>query len=413
MEDIRIWHLDEADVAPAVARLAKINARAEAHGLAGRYGYHLGDVTRQPACLDDPIDPTGIVGDRKPDYFKVTQEFVVEGEPPKLNGWSFLATLTWDAGTLVTRTASGFTGTIEPGPIRPGYCDHCKTERQRNDTYLVVSEDGTRRQVGSTCVKDFMGHQFSPRWMTGSDLDDMERSFGGRVTEVASPETVLAWAASLTSTTGWVSRDKAEIERRDPSSSILRDLIFGTSPRAREARRALQPTGAHKAEAATVLGWARDQDATGSEYLANVQRLAQAEDVSPRNAGIIGSAVAARHRETARAAERAAAPVSRYVGAVKDKIELDVTIKSDTAIDGDYGVSHLYRMASTEGNVLTWFSSRNLNLESGQQLRIRGTVKGHELYHDVEQTKLTRCKVLEPQAEASAPSVPMPEREAC
>jgi hypothetical protein len=70
-------------------------------------------------------------------------------------------------------------------------------------------------------------------------------------------------------------------------------------------------------------------------------------------------------------------------------------------------------MVSAEGNVLTWFSSRNLNLESGQQLRIRGTVKGHELYHDVEQTKLTRCKVLEPQAEASAPSVPVPEREAC
>jgi hypothetical protein len=119
MEDIRIWHLDEADVAPTVAKLAKINARAEAHGLAGRYSYRLGDVTRQPVYLDDPIDPTGIVGDRKPDYFKVTQEFIVEGEPPKLNVWSFLATLTWDAGTLVTRTASGFTGTIDPSPIRP------------------------------------------------------------------------------------------------------------------------------------------------------------------------------------------------------------------------------------------------------------------------------------------------------
>src|SRR6266704_1131511 len=242
MEDIRIWHLDEAEVAPAVARLAKINARAEVHGLAGRYSYRLGGVTREPVYLDRgyeadaPADACAT-----PDHYKVTQEFVVEGEPPKLNGWSFLATLTWDAGTLVTRTASGFTGTIDPGSIRPGYCDHCKTERQRNDTYLVQSEGGTRRQVGSPCVKDFMGHQLSPRWMTGSDLDEMERTFGGRVTEVASPETVLAWAASLTGTTGWVSRDKAEIECRDPSSSILRDLIFGTSPRAREARRALQP----------------------------------------------------------------------------------------------------------------------------------------------------------------------------
>jgi len=94
MEDIRIWDLDEADVAPAAAKLAKINARAEAHGLAGRYSYRLGEVTRQPVYLDDPIGPAGIAGDRQPDYFRVTHEFVVEGEPPKLNGWSFLATLT-------------------------------------------------------------------------------------------------------------------------------------------------------------------------------------------------------------------------------------------------------------------------------------------------------------------------------
>ena len=204
---------------------------------------------------------------------------------------------------------------------------------------------------------------------------------------------MLTWAASLTATWGWVSRDKAETEQRDPSSGILRDVIFGNSQRARQARERLAPTAAHKAEAATVLGWAQGLDTGGSEYLANLQRIAGAEWVSSRNVGIIGSAVASHHRETARQLAREAQAVSRYVGSVKDKITADVTLKSDTPIAADYGVSHLYRMVSTDGNVLTWFSSRDLSLTPGQELRVTGTVKGHEVYAEVQQTRLTRCKV--------------------
>jgi hypothetical protein len=398
MEEIRTWQLDEQDIPATIAKLGKINARAQSHGLEGTYTWTLGEEVRTPVYLDDP---TGIVGDREPDYYQVARELIVNGEPPKFAGYTFLATLTNDAGTLVTRTAPGFTGTIDADTIRPGDCDHCGKIRDRIDTYLIEDESGQRQQVGSSCLALFLGLNFSPAWLTTHrDLDEIEERAHGHETLTASTDTVLAYAASLTSQTGWVSRDKAEIERRDPSSATLREVVFGTSRGAREARQALQPTDAHRVEGKAARAWAQTVETSGSEYLANVQRLAQAEEISPRNVGIIGSAVAAHHRETARQQEREAAPVSKHIGQVKDKLEMAVTVKGETAIDSDYGVSHLYTFADATGNVFKWFASRDQRLERGQEIKIKGTVKGHEIYREVAQTSLTRCKVIEPAAEA-------------
>src|SRR5258708_25065837 len=162
-------------------------------------------------------------------HTKVTREFIVDGIAPKIAGWSFIATLSWDGEILVTRTGPGFDGRIDACSVRAGECDHCHTIRQRYDTYLVERETGERKQVGSSCIKDFLGHPFQPSWLSsGGDLDTMEESFGrGRACLDAQTEDDLAWAASLTESPGWITRDKAEIEHRNPSSWLLRDLLFG------------------------------------------------------------------------------------------------------------------------------------------------------------------------------------------
>ena len=36
-------------------------------------------------------------------------------------------------------------------------CDYCNTLRNRNETHIVQNEEGTIHQVGSTCVRDFLG----------------------------------------------------------------------------------------------------------------------------------------------------------------------------------------------------------------------------------------------------------------
>jgi hypothetical protein len=68
-------------------------------------------------------------------------------------------------------------------------------------------------------------------------------------------------------------------------------------------------------------------------------------------------------------------------------------------------------LVTAEGNVLKWFSSRNAGLETGATVKLKGTVKAHETYHDLAQTVTTRCNVIE--AAPSAPSAALPDREAC
>jgi hypothetical protein len=410
VEDIRTWWLDEDAISATLDKLRKINARAAKRGLNGLYAWRIGAERREPVYLDAPGDQGP--QEAAPAYYKVTRELIVEGAAPRIAGWAFLATLAWDDGTLVTRSAPGFTGTIDADAVRPRWCDHCGTDRQRHDTYLVERQDGTRKQVGSSCVKDFLGHNFSPAWLTfGDDLDEVERSARGHETFVAATDEVPAFAASLTSQTAWISVAKAEERYEEASSSVLRAALFPESRKARDLRETLRPTDAHRAEAAKVCHWALAVDATGSEYLANVQRLAQADEVSPRNVGIIGSAVASYWREFNARAEREAAPVSQHIGQAKDRMDLAVTVRGETTFATDFGITHLYTLVTADRNVLKWFSSRDAGLETGSTVKLKGTVKAHETYHDVAQTVITRCKIIAPAP--CAPSVAVPDREAC
>src|SRR5258708_8421772 len=49
----RIWHLNEDDIAPTIAKLERINTRAVKQGLTGRYSYRLGEEHREPVYDDE------------------------------------------------------------------------------------------------------------------------------------------------------------------------------------------------------------------------------------------------------------------------------------------------------------------------------------------------------------------------
>ena len=409
MAEIRTWWLTADEITATTGKIEKINARAAKNGLEGRYAWTLGAERHEPVYdeagarlvingiphyLDkgQPV-PCPVIG------YAHERELVISGDAPKLSGWTFVARLTWDGGVLVTRCTPGFEGRIDDSQIREGACDHCNADRQRYDCYLLEGKNGGRVQVGSSCVKDFLGHDFRPSWISyGDDLDEIERSAGGRQYLDADVLDVVTWAASICAQTGWVSRAKAEAEMRTPSGDVIRECLFGSSQAARDARAAYEPTEEHKTEAAQVLTWARELEPGNSEYLANVKRCAQAEYITERNVPVLGSAVASYHREMNLIAEREARPVSQWVGKPKQRLELALTVRSDTAIDGDYGVTHLYTLTDAAGNVFKWFSSRCQDWQIGQDVTVKGTVKGHEVWKDIKQTQLTRCAEI-PQSE--------------
>lgn len=80
----------------------------------------------------------------------------VEGKMPVENGWAFAATVVHTDDGNIIRAVPGYSVPVEYRD-RPTWCDHCRTNRARRDTYIVRHEDGRVMQVGSSCLADFIG----------------------------------------------------------------------------------------------------------------------------------------------------------------------------------------------------------------------------------------------------------------
>jgi hypothetical protein len=89
---------------------------------------------------------------------------------------------------------------------------------------------------------------------------------------------------------------------------------------------------------------------------------------------------------------------SAWIGEPGKRFELTVTVRFEKLIEGDWGSSTLYGMVDEAGNTLRYFSTGSFNAEQGETLRIKATVKAHELYNGEHQTLLTRCVRVEQQA---------------
>ena len=83
-----------------------------------------------------------------------------------------------------------------------------------------------------------------------------------------------------------------------------------------------------------------------------------------------------------------------FIGNVKDRLELNLTVKSLYTFEGTYGTTTIISLEDENENSVVWFASSNPDLEVGDSTKLRGTVKEHKEYRGRNQTVLTRCKRL-------------------
>lgn len=84
---------------------------------------------------------------------------------------------------------------------------------------------------------------------------------------------------------------------------------------------------------------------------------------------------------------------SEYIGEVKERLrDLKVTLTSIRSFEGYYGTSMVYTFMQDE-NVLVWITTSCKDVEVGDTLLLTGTVKSHDEYRGVKQTKLSRCNI--------------------
>lgn len=379
--------LNPGAAAATVEKLEKLRKRATARGFTG--GFEFTTTTRQVTDVVHGFDVSYDVVD-----------VTVTGTPPRYAGWEFLAELDWDpeAG-LIVRSAPG-AEPVDRCSVTEGRCDHCHKHRRRNATFVVRNtESGEQLQVGSTCIKDFLGWDGKPVFISVNEITtEFEGGgYGFHTPEAWATPDVLAIAWAVIRAEGyrpaswdWSTKDQVKFFLLPPKNLTTGDLSWLEKVRGF----AVEATE----QAAKVRAFILSDDFSGySEYVINLKNIAAADRVTLRNVGFLASAPQAYARFQEQTLVRAAEKPSEFVGEIKQRIVLDVTVKAVRFIDSDYGVTTLYTLKDADGNTLKWFSSNQAlgdDPDPEKVFKLKGTVKKHDTYNGVKSTQLTRCTVL-------------------
>jgi hypothetical protein len=337
-------------------------------------------------------------------------EMTLTGARPRIAGWEFIATLQHLEGNVnMLRKCPGAYERTIPAKFRTRgpTCDHCQQDRQRKDTYVLVNQAGTWKQVGSSCLVDFLGHKSPHEIAAYAELlaaamelsesaEDEEGSFGGGGggrERAYSLVTFLTYVAAEIRESGWVPKSAHDAEggktatvygaldRLDPMSPV--------SPR----DRSVLPIDKALAEAA--VDWAQGLEASGeaqkNDYLWNVYAAAKSGTVSYRTTGIAASIVAAYARMETKRREPKAPSV--HVGAVGETGVWKLTLVRHSSFDSEYGTLHIYSMRDEAGNIFVWKTGTGGEMTQGETYLVAGTVKKHDDYKGTKQTVLTRCAI--------------------
>jgi hypothetical protein len=412
--------LTDSEYAATAAKVARLNERAAKRGWTGRI-----TIYREVVEKREWNDAIGL------ETVRYLNEVTISGAPPRYDGWTFLARLDWDpeAGLIVS-TAPG-AGPVDRSELAEGACDHCGRDiATRRHVFLVRHDDGRQLQVGSTCLKDFLGWDANPVWISAPSEKDLAEEGSGRggAEERWGTETVLAASWACIKTFGWVSA--GGYGDGVPTKHVVLDVLDPRTPRQRELAARIRPHIPDSAgQARLIRKYIASEQFTGDrEYVTNLRAVARAQSCPAKNFGLLVSAPQAWARSVERDLRRQADNANRnntWAGQVKDRIEITATVKAIRYQHGDYGTTTVYTLSGEDGRNYTWYSSAGSlgDKVTGQPVKLKGTIKKLEEYRGAKTTSLARCKVLDAEpVMPSAPSVapasgepiaPELEREAC
>lgn len=392
------WGVSLGGYQRMLERVAKINTRAAKRGFTGSF-----ELTAEFRTISE-TDETGFT--REYEVADVT----LEGTAPKYDGWTFLATVepvALEDGTteFILRSSPWKDETaVDRSALQEGWCDHCKTTRHnRRKIYLVRNEDGETKQVGSTCIKDFLGWSAGYPYMPDAEEieDDLRSCYSADEPRDFNTTYSVAVALAAAKAYGW---QPASSDR--PTKGVVMDALADNRKAGEAARAALAPFMEQAtAEAPMVIETVLANLDTSTDFGQNLSIALRTGSTNYSRMGLVAATVSAYQRITLQQAEKAIPVVpSEWVGQLKDKIAPTVTVVRAMMQDGyAYNTTQMMLILKTsDGNVLKAYSTAGwtYQAEPGDTFVMDAVVKGHETYHDTKQTVVTRIKRREPEPAA-------------
>lgn len=307
-----------------------------------------------------------------------------------VDGWNFLGVVDHINDTIfqIDETVN-----LEPFRYR-AFCDHCNSKRVRNKTIILRNASGELKQVGTNCIKDFVGINLDSlvHMIISLDghkyLDDpdfLPFSFGSHEFHFELPE-VLNVALKTITNHGFSSRSHAEPGK--DSASLIWKILF------REI-----PVGDAKAigNADDCISWVKNINDFSSFWM-NAKAVFRNGMVSHKTIGIVAAAVFfyIKSKEQEMVASNS---VSEHFGIPGMRLNLNLSKIStkNMYIDTSYyeGTMYIHTFQDDDGNIFVWKTTSNslLGFSDNEKVKVRCTIKEHNEYRGIKQTVLTRCKV--------------------
>jgi hypothetical protein len=88
------------------------------------------------------------------------------------------------------------------------------------------------------------------------------------------------------------------------------------------------------------------------------------------------------------------ATVSKHIGEVGGKVQLDLVLEFVKAFDGFYGLTFIHVLKDSAGNVVVYKGSKCLSKSRGAVLKVQAKVKAHGERDGVAQTIIERPKLV-------------------
>jgi hypothetical protein len=365
MEEIRV-DIPAYKVPGVIERLTEIKKRMAKKGLAGILDWTVGaPFPKEIVTGYDPINRCDVT---------TTENFravAVDFDPPKLAGWTFQARiehhlLEGEYTNLLYATPTAADGIRAKYADAAPDCDHCGYARTRKDTFVVRHEDGTTKQVGTTCLKDFLGIDPTNFLWAAQCLGEI-MTLGGDPGEGygAGPRgdnlwLVLCQAADETLENGYVSRTKAEEWDKAATADIVNLRV---NPPKNERR----PTVTAAAEELAFGAWwwlheMAKQETIDNDYYANLATIVRLGYVPNRAFGLAASAPIAykiaREKLLGIARKKKERLESEHIGTVGKRMSFKgATCDRVHVHDGYYGRTYITTLRLPAGNKLVWFGT--------------------------------------------------------
>jgi hypothetical protein len=311
-------------------------------------------------------------------YYVQYTNIDVDGVAPSLNGWKFIGTIEAVDNASIVKSVPGYEIPDSYRYVNPCACDHCGINRYRTETFIVRSEQNEHKQVGRSCLKDFLGHASPEQYAQYASMlielqnssEDSDSDSGSYITGYSVKEIV---AAAHFSINAWGYR-KSEFE-----NSTRGTVCSHLFTKKQDEKFSLTQENFEIATAA--IEWMTQQ--SGSEFLNNLAVYSKQEIVKSNAIGYLcaGVMMYLRALDQLKAVKsKKDGVVSGIIGAIGQKIEARCTVISAKKFERqsysyyDSGVSQVLILKTENGNLIKMFSS-NLYIQEDDVVIVSGKIK--------------------------------------